>query len=287
MKRLHLTIVTICFTFLNLYSQNEQKDIIFKPLNDSIFKIEYIDSKFDERKELINMLHQNTFADFILKIEEKKKELKLTRIGETNRYKIPEKDIKEYVELFDRLQCIHKHFTVQCLYIKQPLGGQPYLVASDSLIDSIDFSDPFSFETYEWINKNAANNFMKPCEDTEMAYFQYLIFSIYGEQFALHWHALYNDKKVLLIHPAKDKSTLFKIWHTDYSVVNKPLNLETLEHGMLPIVSMDDNYCYITLFEENYENIKQITYLIQKKNPWEISQVHENIIIKKEHSIDF
>ena len=262
----------MCCTFINIQSQNEQTDLVRKALKNFDIDQDIIEKQIKHK----DMLHQNVYADFILKINKVKNyRLHRTRAEGTNKYIIPKDAIEEYVGLFDRLRSTNKNATVQCLYIDQVLGGEPYLIMSEFDLDSLDLS---KVNIYDF-RQNAASNFMVPCEDTAMAYFQYLVFKIYGEQFGLYWHALYKKKEILLLYPSLLNTFV------EYSIANKQLNKKALENGLVPIVSMDDDNCYITLFEENHENIVQITYLIKRRAPWEISRKDENIMIHKENLI--
>lgn len=217
---------------------------------------------------------QNPYADFIRQLDTlKETKLKRTPIIRQNRmdsdgvplkdYYVPQEAIEEYVACFDRLRLTLPDATVQCYYCHSWSGGQPYLVASTLSIDSLLNIVDISFKS---ILDSAAHQFMVPAEDTPMAYFQYLVFKEYGEQFALYWHAFYGVKKILLQHPDDNDENLFG----KLTVTNEPLYESSRGDAILPVVRMDDKYCYITLFESNHENIRQVEYCIKRTEPWRI-----------------
>ena len=120
-------------------------------------------------------------VEFILRLDSIKENYLVPKYSsETDTYSIPEDAIDSYIQQFDKVRINKK---VKCYYSRDNLGGRPYLYI------------------HRWFKKHAAANFAEPIDDSPMAYFQYLIFREYGEQFALFWYALYDMKKIWTTHP--------------------------------------------------------------------------------------
>ena len=50
---------------------------------------------------------------------------------------------------------------------------------------------------------------------------------------------------------------------------------------MAPKITMDIDWCVITLFEENHSYLTQKTYKVQRKKPWKIELDKELLIVEK------
>ena len=131
-------------------------------------------------------------VDFIQRIDSiKTHHLKRCVLPEMNTYYIPQDAVDSYLQQFDKLR-FNKKTKVKCFYSGDFYGGRPYLYIhrlSDSAIRK-------KGKDINWLKKHAAANFVAPVDDTPMAYFQYLIFSEYGEMFSFFWHENYNMKEV-------------------------------------------------------------------------------------------
>ena len=234
-------------------------------------------------------LSQNPYADFIRQLDTlKKTKLKMTPIvrewQQTDNqdpekdYYIPQEAIAEYVACFDRLRLTLPDATVQCYYSYSRKGGQPYLVASPVSIDSLLNIGDISIRS---VRDYAAEKFMVPAEDTPMAYFQYLIFKEYGNQFALYWHALYGVKDILLQLPGKKEGKKSISLSSLLTITDEALYEKSKSEGILPSVTMDDTHCHVTLFESNHENVRKVHYRINRSEPWQITVVEEHVMAKK------
>lgn len=202
----------------------------------------------------------NEFTEFVKKTNLLKSgKLRMTPIPGTDRSHIPSEAVDEYMRLFDRLQCTRDSAFILCYYHDDGLGGEPHLVASTTRTSPDDWMQTDDRSIYEWIEENDAKKFMVPKEDTPMAYFQYLFFQVYGEQFALYWHANYNRREILLEHPEKGRSS---------------------SREPLIDVALKEDQCIVTLYEENHEDISQVTFGIGRKAPWVITR-EDRVITEK------
>lgn len=234
----------------------------------------------------IQLYAQNEFAAFIRELDMlKATELKRTEIRERlmpeqrqarrrprTAYYVPDTAVEKYIRMFDRLTCTRENAVIRCYYRDESMGGQPYLVATDIPLDSVAKKEENFFS---WLKENRATRFMVPVEDTPMAYFQHLVFQVYGEQFALYWHALYGMHDILLKHPGENG--LFY----EGKIVDEDLNARAKQEGMAPVVDMTDDHCIITLYEDNHEAVQQVTYRISRRAPWAIEQVQAKTLIEK------
>ena len=181
------------------------------------------------------------------------------RIPPKRKYYVPQDAVREYIRIFDRLRCTIPEAVIQCYYLDSRLGAQPFLVASPLSVDSLARTGQL---TLQWCKENAASAAMQPADESPMAYFQYLYFKVYGEQFALYWHALYNKRNILLDYPSGMKK-------------------ETWDKNMLPVVTMNNDACIITLYEDTHEAISQVTYSILRQSPYTIERINEKVILAK------
>lgn len=225
---------------------------------------------------------QTYYSEFIQNLDSMKKSgLRRTKKDNSEDYYIPEAAVKNYIKLFNQLECTRKDATVQCFYKCDRYGGRPVLVASRQDVNQLYKDNKLSAE---WLHQNAARHYMVPMNNSPMALFQYLVFMEYGEQFALYWHALYTKRRILLKHPYSNSKFPKNKLYTN-SILDRELNSEALDKGIEPVVSMDDNHCFITLFEENHTNIKQIKYRVERKYPWSITCLEEKPMIQKSQII--
>lgn len=220
----------------------------------------------------------DNYTTFIQAIDSiKRTSLKRIQKKNTEEYYIPKKAVDEYVKLFNLLECTRPKATIQCFYKYDQYGAEPYLVATDKSVTALHEQGAI---TYEWLHQNAARNFMVPKEDSPMALFQYLIFKVYGEQFALYWHALYGKRTILLKHPYAN-SKLPKERLLKGNIVDEELYNQAIEEGIEPVVNLDNKFCQVTLFEENHKAIMQVTYQIERTAPWTITRVNERTMLRK------
>lgn len=270
-------------------------------------------------------------VEFILRLDSIKKNYLVPKFSpETDTYSIPDNAIDSYIQQFDKLR-FKKKTKVKCLYVGNGGGRRPFLYIHRLNDDAFRKKK----KSASWFQKHAAKNFVEPIDDSPMAYFQYLIFREYGEQFALFWHELYGIKTVHAAKylPARAKNreeaermakevideeiSIIKAHPEDYSegefdfmsaaikeieslfeyyvklymnpteisvfgkIINEELNREFTEKEIAPKITMDIDWCVITLFEENHNYLTQKTYKVQRKRPWKIELAKESLIVEK------
>ena len=230
------------------------------------------------------MENKNEFTEFIRTINQvKTTKLRIKTHSSTNLLYVPKEGVDEYVRCFNKVRFPQDTATVQCLYYSDDLGGHPQLYYSKDDVHELHREKK---TTHAWRSEHAAYKFVEPADDSLMAYFQYLIFKVYGEQFALYWHALYGMHDIILVHPYQRKNQDVIEMIGGRTVVNEELNNHTLTHGVHPEVVMTTNdegrqVCQVTLYESNHQAYSQVIYQMECKKPWNIHLISSTPFIKK------
>jgi len=198
-------------------------------------------------------------------------------LRKNRKYYIPSKGIDEYLLLFDKLVITRDVSTLQCYYKEAKRGFEPYLVVSPLPIDSLEQAGTL---TTQWLESNAAGQYVIPAEDSPMAYFQYLVFHIYGEKFASYWREDYGYRIILLTHPDEEPKTIANLVFKG-ETVNEQLYEKGRGEAILPIMTMDEKYCKFILYEENSKHINHVTYQICREKPWTIERTEEHHVVQK------
>lgn len=126
---------------------------------------------------------------------------------------------------------------------------------------------------------NRGYNYIIPTDNKE-GYFQYLYFKEYGEKFCTKWHEAYNSKRIIV-----NKDEILKLIknysHDEFcekSEFQKLKKLKTI--NPTPQIELGDNYCRITLVEEEFYGIYKRTYRIYRTFPHIIKVECEDILVK-------
>lgn len=152
--------------------------------------------------------------------------------------------------------------------------------------DSYDFV--FHRKLYKFLTDsvNRGYNYIIPVDSKE-GYFQYLYFKEYGEQFCTKWHEAYNSKRIIL-----NKDEILKLIKNysreefcKKSEFQKLKNLRQIIPN--PQIELSENYCRITLVEEEFYGIYKRTYRINRTFPYLIKVEYENKLVEICPSIMF
>lgn len=120
--------------------------------------------------------------------------------------------INHYFDILDNIKA-EKGWLVDYLYIQQRLGGEPLIIAypelkkteykqlinkiNDNELDnnSQDSDSENIIDTF--LNYDDVDNYLKhiKLDGSEESYLQFVLLAELGSQFALFWHAAYNDKE--------------------------------------------------------------------------------------------
>jgi len=152
--------------------------------------------------------------------------------------------------------------------------------------DSYDFQ--FHRKLYNFLKDsvNRGYNYIIPTDNKE-GYFQYLYFKEYGEKFCTKWHEAYNSKRIIL-----NKDEILKLIKNysreefcEKSEFQKLKNLKTFIPN--PQIELSENYCSITIVEEEFHGIYKRTYRINRTFPYIVKVESENKLVKICPSIMF
>lgn len=130
---------------------------------------------------------------------------------------------------------------------------------------------------------NKACNSIIP-EDTEEGYMQYLFFHEFGEQFALSGRVNYK-KRAIVCSEIEMKEIVKQCteMNCDKGAPNdaeRPVEecfecnsialAEMLKTGVSPIIEMQENCCFIILYEKNMSGVFKETFQVMRSEPYEV-----------------
>lgn len=143
-----------------------------------------------------------------------------------------------------------------------------YLMEEDAMI------------AYASDSTNAPMRFLVP-EDSEMGYFQLLMFDLYADNFALFWHAWYNyrflicDKAQIEFLIQENREETFEVCFDEQKM------LPLLETDVAPKVVMKQDGCVITIYAFYAgRGVCRETYSIPRKAPYSIAQENSDCLVE-------
>ena len=130
--------------------------------------------------------------------------------------------IDHYFDILDNLE-LEPGWLVDYLYLQQRLDGEPIIIAFpeskkreyQKIINKINYNELYSntqdndldniIDTF--LNYDDVDNYLDHLilDGSEESYFQFVILAKLGTQFALFWHALYNDGEFICTPEAAEK----------------------------------------------------------------------------------
>lgn len=150
-------------------------------------------------------------CDFIQRVQEYQDCAKLRSFSGYSYIDTTTFSTETYLAFFDHL-VLAKGMKINLYYFDNFLDGNPYLYALketqtlENIINRLSRKRGKSNKpkltkhelVYRFLNDSSskAKNYLKP-QNTDEGFLQYLFFSEMGEQFALKWHANYNDKYII------------------------------------------------------------------------------------------
>ena len=130
--------------------------------------------------------------------------------------------IDHYFDILDNLE-LEPGWLVDYLYLQQRLGGEPIIIAFpeskkreyQKIINKINYNELYS-NTQDndleniidiFLNYDDVDNYLDHLilDGSEESYFQFVILAKLGTQFALFWHALYNDGEFICTPEVAEK----------------------------------------------------------------------------------
>ena len=142
------------------------------------------------------------------------------------------------------------------------------------------FTDDQIMRLYALDSANKATRFLIP-EDDEMGYFQLLMFDLYGNDFALYWHANYGSR--FLIRGKEQIDYLMtKNREQDFEVcLDEKQLLPLLKEDLRPQVRLEKNKCLITIYTFHVMGgIYRNTYSISRSAPHSITKEESEHLVE-------
>jgi hypothetical protein len=156
--------------------------------------------------------------------------------------------IEHYFDILDNIE-LEKGWLVDYLYLQDRLGGEPIIIAYpdfkkteyEKLIYKINANETAnSAQAAElkniidaFLDYDDVDNYLKhiKLDESEEAYLQFVILTELGSQFALFWHAAYNDKEFVCT-PEKAEKIINRIGRQEEdinTIENDLFNQQTIE----------------------------------------------------------
>lgn len=127
---------------------------------------------------------------------------------------------------------------------------------------------------------NAPVRFLVP-KDSEMGYFQLLMFDLYAGNFAFYWHAWYGyrflicDKAQIEFLIQENRKGAFKVSFEEQKM------LPLLETDVAPKVVMEQDRCVITIYAFYAgRGVCRETYSIPRKAPYAITREKSECLVE-------
>lgn len=236
------------------------------------------------------------FCDFIQKVQAYQSSVKLEDTGGS--YDILDSttfNLQKYLSFFDHLNT-SKEMKIGIYYIDNYLDGNPYLYAINKTkkIEKVvgipsektlkrkkaEYNSNEYKALYDFLNDscNRAENNIIP-ENSEMGFFQYLFFSKMGDQFALKWHSLYQQRSIIcstdMIQEFIKEEFNGIVYSKDSSSWEK-----LKECSPSPVIKTNEEFYEITWIESMpFFGVYKNTYKIDRKYPFRIIQTNKEKLL--------
>jgi hypothetical protein len=249
------------------------------------------------------VLHSQVNVDYIEKIQDYKKTVKITHsnlmhndIIDTSTF-----NIKTYMEMYPALKTKKKNYVFDYYFFDNYLDGKPYIYVKDkkfNLIKDVNKkADERNLEREEreaYIQKSLYYFLEDPLyrgkrnvfpDDTKEGYIQYLYFYEFGELFALKWHADYKNKQVICT--IKEIEEIVTKYTERQRSDNSMFECDTIKlqnflevNGLIHIELNTDN-CIIKWIEiEDWRGIFERSYKVMRTSPYHIELISEQLLVE-------
>lgn len=233
--------------------------------------------------------NSQNYCDFIQNVQNYQGSVKLKHSGGYDVINQERFDVNSYLSLFDDVM-VENEYKIDVCFFDNFFDGKPYLYA---LKNNQGLSDENRKSLYEFLNKadTRAKSHIVP-KDSESGFLQYLFFFEMGEQFALKWHAMYNEKYIICSKKKLDE-VVNKI--NKYNQTQKEENeseipaydvdIQLLEKfsQINPAVEIEltSEFCSITWIENRtHSGIYRCKYKIQRQFPYGVEKISEERLLE-------
>ncbi|MDY0335897.1 MAG: hypothetical protein RBR47_13160 [Bacteroidales bacterium] len=234
--------------------------------------------------------HAHSYCEFIQNLKDYQDSEKIQLSGDCHVLDTNTFAIQTYLSLFDKIE-VEEGFKIGVYYFDNFLDGNPYLYAINK---NGKFKGENNEITYEFLNQHEsrAKNHIRPF-DSEIGFLQYLFFTEMGEQFALKWHANYNEKYVICSQDQIDEIiNEFRKYkeHVETEEEEKELPLFFADSTELSNikqinptikVELEKDFCTITWIENRtHRGIYRCKYMIRRQFPFKIKMIDEDQLLQ-------
>jgi hypothetical protein len=230
-----------------------------------------------------------SYCNLIERIQDYQDSVKLKHLSDFDILDSTTFNIHQYLSFFDEIE-IEEGIKFDVYYLDNFMDGNPYLYALKEGQNPVIKNKK---STYIFLNRNEirAKNHIKP-KDTNNGFLQYLFFSEFGEQFALKWHANYDNKYIICSKERLDAvvNEFLKYNKIDtlekereppsFAVDLRELDKFALIDPSIKIVSTDKTYTITWIENRTHIGIYASTYQIQRQFPFEIKKIKDDILLK-------
>lgn len=246
----------------------------------------------------------NKYQDFISSVLSYQTNTDVIRAVDNMKIDSSTFNINDYFKLFDLLS-IEEGYKLDYHYWYYGAGGNPQLVmlekegTFDSLknnfyrenqeiksiqeITNFGYADTdsmpiyFDFTPINFIRY--ADSVLNPLphihiDDSEMGYFQYLVFHLIGDNFCLFWHSSYKK-----LHLICSENTLHNIIQT--TDLSRKEKKRAKRIDVLPYINLEKDTCYIRVVQFNdWDGFIEKTFSISRRFPHSITTMSENVLVE-------
>lgn len=181
------------------------------------------------------------------------------------------------MSFFSKLET-RNNYRIGFCYQSRCAGSSPCFFAmhQDSVVYRDSNSRKRNKNTFIPPDDRASDNLIP--EDSKIGFLHYLFFSEMGEQFALYWHARYNEKYVICCKEDLADIQSRQGFYVDYMMIRDLRNIE-----LYPIIEKSTD-CYLISWIEirTHNGIYKCTYEIERSSPYEINMIYEKQLVEIE-----
>lgn len=246
----------------------------------------------------------NQYNEFITKISDYQSKIEIEYSEEDAFIDKTTFDIEEYFSLYNKLT-IDSLYKIDYYYFYFGDGGRPLLLAleKNEELDTIlnyfvsypprivNFNDKttrerhVSFDFFDY-----ADSVLNPIskiriEDSELGYFQYLVFYLQGDNFGLFWHSNYSG--LVLINSEKALNEFLNI-ESDFTDFTREQKKNIKQINPEPMIIMTDDSCYINIVEFNaWEGFVRTKFSINRIYPHNVKYISRDLLVEHDCGIVF
>ena len=218
-------------------------------------------------------------------------------------------NMQEYLSIFSALKP-KEGYVVECVYFFTNYEGMPMFYGREAQysrdsfvmmlrekhkervgIVRIGYADEdwryLSGYAFDEKRKNKGASYYFVPSDTKMGYFQLLMFYLYGDAFALWWHAL-ELARFLIYEREQIESLIQRNRNEDFMVCFEEDKIRPLlKCSLEPQVKMKKTHCEIIIYEfhhshPRYGGVHKNTYSISRAEPYQITLQHSEKLVANE-----